>query len=270
VQYLRPISVRALPHPGKAGFTLIELLVVLAVIGVLGSMLLPALAKGKSKAQSVRCSSNMKNWAHATHLYLADNDDRIPYFGELSTDGSKMMWHGTLGPYMGRYTPPDTFYNKTQIFQDDIRRCPGGRVGPPPFAKTNTWTWWNCWIGANFGSGPEANKAPFYYADYAQALPASRINRPDDAMLYTDSVFHGVYNPSIERYKFVQDFDEDGAPDSMAAYPDMPYNYGRPTVHENGANVTLLDGHVERVPFKKLWQANPNGRAAHSFWRLDD
>jgi prepilin-type N-terminal cleavage/methylation domain-containing protein/prepilin-type processing-associated H-X9-DG protein len=273
VQRFRPNPSPALPRQPRCsekGFTLVELLVVVAVIGSLASMVLPGLAKAKSKAQSTRCASNMRNWSQATHLYLSDNDDHLPFFGELSTDGSKMMWHGKLAIYMARYTPPDTLYTQTEIFRDDIRRCPGGRSGPPPFAKTNTWTGWNCWVGANFGSGPEATKAPFYYADYAQTLPASRIARPDDAMLYMDSLYHGVYNPSIERYKLVQDFDGDGVPDSMAAYADIPFNYARPTVHENASNVTLLDGHVERVAYKKLWQPGPDGRAIHPFWRLDD
>lgn len=272
MQYVRPVLCLAQtrPYSCRKGFTLLELIVVVAVIGVLASMILPALAKGKIKSQTIRCASNMRNWAHATHLYLSDNDDHLPFFGDLSTDGSKTMWHGKLAPYLGRYTQEDTFYTQTEIFRDEIRRCPGGQMGPPPGAKTNTWTGWNSWIGANFGGGPEATKALFYYGDCAQALPASRIHHPDDAMLYMDSLVHGVYNPSIERYRLVLDLDEDGTPDSMWAYPDTPYNYGRPTVHNNGSNVTLLDGHVERVPFKKLWQVRSDGKAVHPFWRLED
>jgi prepilin-type processing-associated H-X9-DG protein len=47
------------------------------------------------------------------------------------------------------------------------------------------------------------------------------------------------------------------------------FNDGRPTVHSSGANVALLDGHAERVPFKKLWEWNKN-KIVHSFWYLED
>ena len=75
---LSPLGGRV-PFSVNRGFTLIELLVVVAIIGILASMLLPALAKAKEKAHRTRCTSNLKQILLSTHLYVLDWNDTLPY-----------------------------------------------------------------------------------------------------------------------------------------------------------------------------------------------
>src|SRR5687768_4876421 len=70
-------------------FTLIELLVVIAIIAILASLLLPALAKGKAKAQGIKCMSNLKQLSLGWFMYAQDNNDRLV---ANSTDSDTRGW----------------------------------------------------------------------------------------------------------------------------------------------------------------------------------
>ncbi len=86
---------------GRPGaFTLIELLVVIAIIAILAAMLLPVLAKAKSKAQRIQCTSQLKQLALGITLFSGDNNEMYPP-GGLGSGSFQLSWDSWINSYIG-------------------------------------------------------------------------------------------------------------------------------------------------------------------------
>ena len=60
-------------------FTLIEMLVVIAIIGILASLILPALSRGLAKAKRISCLNNVRQVGTGLISFSLDNEGRLPW-----------------------------------------------------------------------------------------------------------------------------------------------------------------------------------------------
>lgn len=111
------------------GFTLVELLVVIAIIGILVSILLPAVQAAREAARRMQCSNNMKQLALAMHNYHDVHNGFPP--ARLSSK-----------PKYGMLVALLPFFEQGNLADEFDLNAPGGFADPvnQPIANTNVVT----------------------------------------------------------------------------------------------------------------------------------
>jgi hypothetical protein len=79
---------------------------VIAIIAILAALLLPALNKGKLKAQGIQCLTNHRKLCLAWRMYSDDNQDRLLYASDNPYDSSTIASTWVTG-YLQWYNPQD-------------------------------------------------------------------------------------------------------------------------------------------------------------------
>lgn len=212
-------------------FTLIELLVVLAVIAILASVMLPALAKSKQKAMSAACLSNLKQLQFCWNMYTDDNSGLVPpnnfvyYIGANVDEGTS--W--ALG--IARYESNTASIEKGLLFAYNrstaIYRCPAdystieNESGEKlPQLRNRSYNMCGL-IGCS-----NTVWLPVYFKLHEMRDPS-----PSKAWVFIDENEETMYDGHFGIYPpgFFGDY-----------WIDMPEDR-----HNQGANLSFADGHVE-------------------------
>ncbi len=194
---------------GRA-FTLVELLVVIAIIGILASMLLPALAKSREKARSIACIGNLRQIGIASVLYSDDDADEFPRSTHSAFAFRQSPWSRALAPFLGSGSGTGTDW--TNLFHG-VYRCPSHRPR----------TSWSYGQNVHFELSPEADD---YIGSPETWRRRSDVPRPAESVLHAE--VPGSADHIMSHFWTPRDFASDA---------DLTRHAGR-------ANYVFVDSHV--------------------------
>jgi prepilin-type N-terminal cleavage/methylation domain-containing protein/prepilin-type processing-associated H-X9-DG protein len=251
------------------GFTLIELLVVIAIIGILLSVIVPAMNNAKEQCKKLICMNHMKQSGYAFSLYSTENDGyTVVYYApgngprpEVCVQWwSAFIWYDYLPDNRVIYCPSykGTRRDTRLVDRDRMIKEYQGPYGNPWIGNIGNILWSGpvdgTMKGLSYPSGPGVKK-PFKITEYIKS-PADNIVLLDAVFPKEDTYPADAWN-SFKRWKDLgatKYRDPAGCNEiSNASFHGYGETSGLSVRHNWRTNVLYFDGHAGAYDGETLW-----------------